>query len=79
MKDCPKFAILFAVGAATGMRLGELLSIEIQDDGKNTSWDKKEPLIRMRQSAYRGSLQHPKTVAAVREIDICTEDESSPD
>jgi integrase len=71
IQDAPaRFAMLFTVAAGTGMRLGELLSIKI-DDANGTSWNRTEKMIHVRKSVYRGALQLPKTAASVRDIDLC--------
>jgi integrase len=64
-----RYAMLVAVAAGTGMRLGELLAIKIDPE----SWDYAGKMIHVRQSVYRGVLQEPKTLASVRTVDICTE------
>jgi integrase len=68
----PKYAVLFALAAGTGMRLGEILSLKI-DDRQGSSWDYAASMIRVRQSVYKGSLQLPKRSASIRDVDLCRE------
>jgi integrase len=66
--------VLLALLASTGMRIGELLSLQIGPDtsDQNTVWDSDARMIRVRKSVWRGKLQDPKTAAAVRDIDLST-------
>jgi site-specific recombinase XerC len=66
--------VLLALLASTGMRIGEALALRIGPDPSdaNTVWDSDEQMIRVRKSVWRGSLQDPKTDAAVRDIDLST-------
>jgi integrase len=68
----PKYAVLFALAAGTGMRLGEILSLK-KDDREGSSWDYAASMIRVRQSVYNGSLQLPKRSASIRDVDLCRE------
>jgi integrase len=66
--------VLLALLACTGMRIGELLALQIGPDPSDakTVWDSDARLIRVRKSVWRGKLQDPKTAAAVRDIDLST-------
>ena len=66
--------VLLALLGATGLRIGELLALQIGPDpsDQNTVWDADARMIRVRKSVWRGKLQDPKTTAAVREIDLST-------
>jgi integrase len=67
--------VLIALGAATGLRIGELLALKIcgtGDDEENTIWDRENRAILVRKSVYRGQLQLPKTLAAIRAVDLST-------
>src|ERR1700719_3047783 len=68
--------VLIALGAATGLRIGELLALKICGTGavgeENTIWDRENRVILVRKSVYRGQLQLPKTLAAIRDVDLST-------
>jgi integrase len=66
--------VLLALLACTGLRIGELLALQLgaEPSDQNTVWDSGERMIRVRKSVWRGKLQDPKTAAAVREIDLST-------
>jgi integrase len=68
--------VLIALGAATGIRIGELLALKICGTGatgeENTIWDRENRVILVRKSVYRGQLQLPKTDAAIRDVDLST-------
>jgi integrase len=66
--------VLIALGAATGLRIGELLALKIcgTSDNEDTVWDRENRVIRVRKSVYRGQLQLPKTDAAIRDVDLST-------
>jgi len=69
----PKYAMLVALGAATGLRIGELLAIRIGEDGENTCWVEKDAAIHVRRSIWHGQVQEPKTASAHRTVDLCAE------
>jgi integrase len=57
--------VLYALLAGSGLRIGEALGLEIQhlsDDFRT---------IFVRQSVWEGMKQDPKTVAAIRDVDLC--------
>jgi integrase len=65
--------VLIALAASTGLRVGELTAIKIgapSDD--NTTWSSAASVIYVRKSIYRGQTQDPKTLAAIRDIDLST-------
>jgi integrase len=67
--------VLIALGAATGLRIGEMLALKIGGTGDNeedTVWDRENRVILVRKSVYRGQLQLPKTLAAIRAVDLST-------
>lgn len=67
--------VLIALGAATGLRIGELLALKIGGAGDNeedTVWDRENRVILVRKSVYRGQLQLPKTLSAIRAVDLST-------
>jgi integrase len=68
--------VLIALGAATGLRIGELLALKICGTGttgeENTIWDRENRVILVRKSVYRAQLQLPKTLAAIRDVDLST-------
>jgi integrase len=66
--------IMLALLAATGLRVGELVAMQMGSDplDQNTVWDPEARMIRVRKSIWRAKLQEPKTPSAVRDIDIPT-------
>lgn len=59
-----QYRVLFAVLAGTGMRIGEAAGLHIED------LDLDNCVIHVQRSVFNGREQPPKTVNAVREIDI---------
>jgi integrase len=66
--------VMLALLAATGLRVGELVAMQMGPDplDQNTVWDPEARMIRVRKSIWRAKLQEPKTPSAVRDIDIPT-------
>jgi integrase len=60
-----RYKVLFALLAATGLRIGEALGLKLCE---HLSGDFST--IKVRQSVWRGSVQTPKTDNAIREIDL---------
>jgi integrase len=56
--------VLFALLAATGLRIGEALGLKVSDFGPDCH------VLHIRSSFWRGKEQEPKTANAVRVIDI---------
>jgi integrase len=65
--------VLIALAAATGVRVGELQALRINGDSTSTSWDQQASTLTVRQSVWRGQLQLPKTLAAIRQIELSTQ------
>jgi len=61
---------LYALAAGSGLRIGELLAIKLADDGACSYFDSEEARIHVRQSVWRGELQAPKTLSAVRTVEL---------
>ena len=59
-----QYQALFSLLGATGMRAGEALGLPIS----NINLESR--VIKITQSAWRSKIQHPKTYAAKREIDV---------
>jgi integrase len=59
-----KYAMLFALLAATGLRIGEALALRVTDLGPDCR------LLHVRRSIWRGQEQQPKTSNALRVVDI---------
>jgi integrase len=59
-----KYVVLFALLAATGLRIGEALGVKAKDFGPNCG------VLHVRRSIWRGKEQEPKTPYSVRVIDI---------
>jgi integrase len=57
-----QFAVLYALLAASGIRIGEALALEVNHFLGRT--------LSIRQSIWNGLLQSPKTRAGVREVDL---------
>jgi integrase len=67
-------AVLFALLGGSGMRIGEMLAIKLgpqSDDATTISADCRT--IYVRKSVFGQTEQHPKTQAAIREIDLAPE------
>jgi integrase len=64
--------IMLALLAATGLRVGELVAMQMGPDplDQNTVWNPEARMIRVRKSIWRAKLQEPKTPSAVRDIDL---------
>ena len=61
---------MIALAASTGLRVGELLALKVGDDGENSCW--AADVIHVRKSIWKRQMQAPKTVSAVRLIEIST-------
>jgi integrase len=59
-----KYAMLFALLAGTGLRIGEALALRATDFGPDCR------VLHVRRSIWRGQEQQPKTSNAVRVVDI---------
>jgi integrase len=59
-----KYAMLFALLAGTGLRIGEALALRATDFGPDCR------VLHVRRSIWRGQEQEPKTPSAVRVVDI---------
>ena len=64
------FRYLYALAAASGLRIGVLLAIKLVEDGHSTIFDADAATIRVRRSLWRGVEQSPKTAAAVRDVEL---------
>jgi integrase len=60
----PRYAVLFALLAGTGLRIGEALGLKPTDLSSDCR------VLHVRRSIWGGQEQEPKTPAAVREVDI---------
>jgi len=63
VKNC-KYSLLFALLAGTGLRIGEALALRPTDFGPDCR------VLQVRRSIWRGQEQDPKTLNAVRVVDI---------
>ena len=59
-----RFAVLFAVLAGTGLRIGEALAL------KSTDLSPDCRILKVRRSIWRQQEQEPKTLNAVRDVDL---------
>ena len=65
------YAVLYALLAGTGMRIGEALAIELGPQSDNATTISKDcQTIFVRKSVFGQTKQAPKTSAAIREIDV---------
>ncbi|HYL46512.1 MAG TPA: tyrosine-type recombinase/integrase, partial [Candidatus Limnocylindrales bacterium] len=62
----PRYKVLFALLAGSGLRIGELLALEI---GKHISTDCSVLYVRQQRDRW-GKIQPPKTEAGIREVDL---------
>jgi integrase len=60
----PRFRVLVAVLAGTGIRIGEALGLKIEDLEENCT------VLRIRRSVWQCQEQQPKTPNAVRTVDV---------
>lgn len=59
-----QYRVLYSLLAGTGLRIGEALALEVRDVSPDAS------TIRIQRSVWNGMVQSPKTLNAVREIDL---------
>jgi len=60
----PRYGVLIAVLAGTGLRIGEAVGLKVEDLSSDCT------LIHVRRGLWRGKEQSPKTLNAIREIDV---------
>jgi len=65
-----KYRIIVALLAASGLRVGELLSLRVGDDGEHSGYDQENSLLAIRTSLWRGQEQKPKTASSIRTVDL---------
>jgi integrase len=65
-----KYRIIIALLAASGLRVGELVSLRVGDDGEHSGWDQENSLLAIRTSLWRGKEQQPKTLNSIRVVDL---------
>lgn len=59
-----RYAVLFALLAGTGLRIGEALALRVSDFGPDFR------VLHVRRSFWRGQEQQPKTSNAIRAVEI---------
>jgi integrase len=59
-----RYAVLFALLAGTGLRIGEVLAL------KTTDLSPDRRVLHVRRSIWRGQEQQPKTPSAIRDVDV---------
>src|SRR4029077_2619824 len=64
------YAPLFALLAASGLRIGEAMALKAGPDPSSSYWDPRQSKIVIRKALFRGEEQAPKTAAGIREIDL---------
>jgi len=62
--------ILYALASGTGARIGELLALRIGPSDASSHWNPGEACLTIRTSLWRGLEQAPKTINAIRTIEI---------
>jgi len=72
-KSKPMYRCLFALAAGSGLRIGELLSIKLIEDGTSTVFDPAAALIHVRRTLWRNQEQSTKTAAGLRDVEISAE------
>ena len=66
-----RYAVLYALLAGTGMRIGEALAIELGPEFENATTISQDcRTIYVRKSVFGQKKQRPKTQSAIREIDL---------
>lgn len=60
----PRYTVLFALLAGTGLRIGEALALKTTDLSSDCR------VLHVRRSIWHGQEQQPKTPSAIREVDI---------
>jgi len=69
-KSNTMYQCLFGLAGGSGLRIGELLSIKLAEDGTSTFFDARNAVIRVRRTMWRGQEQTTKTEAGTREVEI---------
>jgi integrase len=69
-KSNQMYRCLLALAAGSGLRIGELLSIKLTDDGTSSFFDTRNALIRVRRTMWRSKEQTTKTDASTRDVEI---------
>lgn len=70
-KSNQMYRCLFSLAAGSGLRISELLSIKLQDDGVSTVFDAQNAVIHVRRAMWRGREQKTtKTEAGVRDVEL---------
>jgi integrase len=65
------FRPMYALLAASGLRIGECTALRTGvDNGKTSFWDKEQGMIRVRTQIQDGEETSPKTSAGAREIEL---------
>ena len=65
-----QYAPLFALLAATGLRINEALALKMGSHPESSYWSPRQSKLVIRKGLYRGQEQSPKTVSGVREVDL---------
>jgi integrase len=67
------YTLLFALLAASGLRINEALALRVGLGQKSSYWDPEGSKLVIQTALYRGVEQSPKTTAGVREVDLAPE------
>ena len=65
-----KFKVFWAFLLGSGLRIGEAQAVRFGDNGVSSAWIPEQSVIVVRKSIWNRQEQAPKTLAAVREIDV---------
>lgn len=72
--DAPsRYTPLFALLAASGVRISEALALKMRPHPNSSYWDYDKSKIVIRKALFRGKEQSPKTTAGTREVDLAPE------
>ncbi|MGB7728406.1 MAG: tyrosine-type recombinase/integrase [Candidatus Acidiferrum sp.] len=66
----PKYRVLYAFLAGTGLRIGEAAAVRIGSTDGHSCWDPAGSVVHIRTSMWNRQEQLPKTKAAVRSVDL---------
>jgi integrase len=64
------YGLFYALLAGTGLRIGEALGLRYGARGVRTGWSPNEALVDVRTGLWRNVEGSPKTLAAVRQVDL---------
>lgn len=71
----PQYGAMFMLLAASGLRVGECLALQVgPDDDRNSFWDSETSILHIRTTLVAGKVQNAcKTTAGTRQVDLAPE------